>query len=279
MNYRLSPSDLTFLYDGCKHCFVLKVKYGISQPSIPLPSIFSMIASIQKSYYSGRRTEEFCPSLPPGIVKFGEKKVCSKKIQIPDSDSTCYISGRFDIVAELDNGGFAIIDFKTGNPKDEKSAMYSRQLNAYAMALENPEPGALELRPVIHLGLIYFIPGNCELVQEAQQILKGPIQMIPIARDDGQFLDFLAGVVKLLDGPTPKMDPDKCAWCKRHAQILGLSEVQPSAAAILPDELSVPRCPKCGGLMRLVSGKFGEFWSCQSYPNCRGTRNIKEIEA
>ena len=41
MNYRLSPSDLTFLYDGCKHCFVLKVKHGVSQPSIPLPGIFS----------------------------------------------------------------------------------------------------------------------------------------------------------------------------------------------------------------------------------------------
>jgi hypothetical protein len=51
MNYRLSPSDLTFLYDSCKHCFVLKVKHGISQPSIPLPGVFSVISALQKDYY------------------------------------------------------------------------------------------------------------------------------------------------------------------------------------------------------------------------------------
>ena len=69
MNYRLSPSDLTFLYDGCKRCFVLKVKHGIAQPSIPIPAIFSTIGSLQKEYYSGKRTETFCEALPPGIVK------------------------------------------------------------------------------------------------------------------------------------------------------------------------------------------------------------------
>jgi hypothetical protein len=55
VNYRLSPSDLTFLYDGCKRCFVLKVKHGVSQPSISLPSIFSLIAYLQKEHYSGKR--------------------------------------------------------------------------------------------------------------------------------------------------------------------------------------------------------------------------------
>ena len=57
-DYKLSPSDLTYLYDGCKHCFVLKVKHGIQQPSIGLPAVFSTIAGLQKDYYSGKRTEE-----------------------------------------------------------------------------------------------------------------------------------------------------------------------------------------------------------------------------
>ncbi|UCF79835.1 MAG: topoisomerase DNA-binding C4 zinc finger domain-containing protein [Candidatus Eiseniibacteriota bacterium] len=25
--------------------------------------------------------------------------------------------------------------------------------------------------------------------------------------------------------------------------------------------------------MQLKKGKFGEFWSCVSFPSCRGTRN------
>jgi len=272
MNYRLSPSDLTFLYDSCKRCFVLKVKHGIQRPSIPLPSIFSVIASLQKNYYSGRRTEEFCPALPPGVVKFGEKKVSSKTIQPPGCKSTCYISGRFDIVAELDKGGFAVLDFKTGNPNDEKSALYARQLNAYAIALENPEPGALELRPLTHLGLIYFTPESCELMPEGQQILKGPTQWIPIRRDDDQFLRFLREVIDLLDGPMPKVGPDTCDWCKYSNLIGDVCEAQPDAANLSRGEVSIPRCPKCSELMRLKTGQYGEFWSCQNFPSCKGTR-------
>ena len=46
LNYKLSPSDFSFLYEGCKRCYHLKVVHNISQPSIPLPSIFSKIASL-----------------------------------------------------------------------------------------------------------------------------------------------------------------------------------------------------------------------------------------
>jgi len=116
MDYRLSPSDLMFLYDGCKYCFVLKVKHGISHPSIPIPGVFSIIASLQKNHYSGKRTEEFCQQLPPGTVRFGEKQVRSALVRFDDVESTCYISGRFDVVVEFDDGSYGVIDFKTGNP-------------------------------------------------------------------------------------------------------------------------------------------------------------------
>lgn len=33
-------------------------------------------------------------------------------------------------------------------------------------------------------------------------------------------------------------------------------------------------CPKCGGILMRRSGKFGEFWGCSEYPQCRYTRNI-----
>ena len=46
MNYKLSPSDLTFTYEGCKRCFYLKVVKNVTPPSIPLPSIFSKMASL-----------------------------------------------------------------------------------------------------------------------------------------------------------------------------------------------------------------------------------------
>lgn len=221
-NYKINPSDLTFLYDGCKYCFVNKVKYGIAQPSIPIPGVFSTIASLQKEYYSDKRTEVFCPELPPGTVKYGEKRVQSKPISFEGMESTCYITGRFDIVIQYDDGTYAVVDFKTANPNEEKSAMYGRQLHAYTYALENPEQGALSLSPISTLGLLYFMPDKCGLVsgEQIRQILEGNLQWVEIRRKDDDFLKLLRDIVVLLDGETPPPDPVNCDWC-RYRKLIG----------------------------------------------------------
>ena len=42
-----------------------------------------------------------------------------------------------------------------------------------------------------------------------------------------------------------------------------------------PSEVAknVPFCPRCGNLLRKKNGKYGEFWGCRSYPECRFTKN------
>ncbi|MFC1958865.1 hypothetical protein ACFLV6_03010 [Chloroflexota bacterium] len=90
MNYKLSPSDLTFQYEGCKRCFYQKVVDNISQPSIPLPSIFSKIAGLLKNHYDGKPTNELHVDLPPGTVSYGEKWVRSQTIELPGHKDTCY---------------------------------------------------------------------------------------------------------------------------------------------------------------------------------------------
>lgn len=38
-----------------------------------------------------------------------------------------------------------------------------------------------------------------------------------------------------------------------------------------------PQCPKCRkSLMEIRTGPRGQFWGCQQFPECRGTRNIPE---
>ena len=32
-------------------------------------------------------------------------------------------------------------------------------------------------------------------------------------------------------------------------------------------------CPDCGGKMISRKGKFGVFWGCKNYPQCKGTRD------
>ncbi len=272
MDYKFSPSDLTFLYDSCKHCFVLKVKHGVSQPSIPLPGIFSIISSLQKNHYSGKRTEEFCPQLPPGVITLGEKRVQSAQIGFADLESTCHIAGRFDIVATLDDGSYAILDFKTGNPSEEKAEMYARQLHAYALALENPAEGQLALAPISRLGLLYFTPDDCQYIGNARQALTGQMTWVEIERNDAQFRSFLRDIVSLVDGPIPVADPDHCDWCQYRSRITGLAGTGTAGMQEPRGDIIAPSCPRCGGLMKLRRGSRGEFWGCVNYPSCRGTR-------
>lgn len=222
MNYKLSPSGLTFLYEGCKRCFYLKTKYNIAQPSIPLPAIFSKIAGLLKEYYDGKRTDKLHEDLPPGIVKYGEEFVKSDRFDIPRHNDTCFIYGRFDIVIEFDDGSFGIIDFKTGNPKSEYSDLYSRQLHAYAYALENPSPNSIKLSPVSFLGLLYFYPSKVSQENVEWLSYDSKISLIEIKKNDQNFLKFIEEVLGLLESKKlPPSDP-QCYWCKYGTQIRNL---------------------------------------------------------
>ena len=273
MIYKLSPSELTYLYDGCKFCFWLKVKHGISQPSMPMPGIFSAIAGLQKGFYADKRTEEFCKELPPGIVHLGEKKVESIPINGGDSEIQCYIKGRFDAVVKFDDGSYGVIDFKTASPSEEKAEMYGRQLQAYTYALENPAEGALRLSPITKLGLLFFEPDEFNQIDIENQSFNGKLVWIEVARDDAKFIDFLRSVMKILVMESPPDSAADCNWCSYHARMKSFASAA-SGTVEKPKDTNAPLCPKCNGSMRLRNGKNGQFWGCIKYPDCRGTRDF-----
>ena len=219
MNYKLSLSDLTFSYKGCKRCFYLKVVNRIAQPTIPLPSIFSRIAGLLKDHYDGKPTSELHGDLPSGVVSLGEKYVRSEVIQLPNHEATCYINGRFDIVLSFDDGSYGVIDFKTSNPNSESSNMYSRQLHAYAYALEHPAPGKLALSPVTKLGLLYFYPDN--ITQQSIDRLNygAEIVWVEVEKDEQGFLSFIDKVLDVLELPEAPGRPPSCQWCGYTAKL------------------------------------------------------------
>lgn len=213
MNYRLSPSDLTFLYDGCKRCFYLKMIHGISQPSIPLPSIFSQIAGLLKNYYDGKHTGELHIALPPGVVSYGEQWVRSEIIQLPNHSATCHISGRFDIVVSFEDATYGVIDFKTGNPNMEWKSLYSRQLHAYAYSLEHPAPNALALSPVTRLGLLYFYPTAVSQQCIEHLSYEAEITWIEVEKNEQTFLEFMDEVLDVLESSEAPQCSPNCQWC------------------------------------------------------------------
>ncbi len=213
MNYKLSPSDLTFGYEGCKRCFYLKVVNGISQPSIPLPSIFSQIAGLLKNHFDGKHTSSLHKALPPGAVILGEKRVKSSIIELPTHKDTCYISGRFDIVVSFDDGSYGVIDFKTGSPSKESANLYKHQLQAYAYALEHPAPRALTLSPISKLGLLYFYPSEVNQSSIKRLSYRADIHWIEVENDEDSFLRFIDDVMRILELPEPPEHSPTCQWC------------------------------------------------------------------
>jgi hypothetical protein len=91
--------------------------------------------------------------------------------------------------------------------------MYSRQLHAYAYALEHPAPGRLSLSPVTKLGLLYFYPENVSQKTIQRLNYEAEIKWVEIPKDEEGFLSFLDGVVGILELPeAPEHSPD-CQWC------------------------------------------------------------------
>lgn len=212
--YKLSPSDLTFLWDECPRCFYLKVVMGIGRPPMAFPSIFSNIDLLMKKMFSGKRTEEMLPHLPPGQVLFNGKWVESTPIQFASSPASCFVRGIFDSVLQFDDGSYAVIDFKTSQPNPKHIEFYGRQLRAYAYALEHPAPGKLALGPISRLGLLCVEPIDIDRDDTGRIRYIGDVTWLEVPRAEESFMAFLESVCRVLAAPQPPPPAEKCPFCK-----------------------------------------------------------------
>jgi hypothetical protein len=150
----------------------------------------------------------------------------SEPIQLTSHNVTCFISGRFDIVVEFDDKTYGVIDFKTGAPNEEYLALYSRQLHAYAYALEHPDKGALGLSPISKMGLLYFFPSKVSQSGIERLLYHADIYWNEVSKNEQGFLGFVKevlGVLESVKGPEPSPG---CQWCSYINKLEGVSSPQ-----------------------------------------------------
>lgn len=273
---KLSPSDFNFLWEQCKRCFYLKVVHNVRQPSMPMAAVFKRIEGLQMKFYDGRRTTELLPGLPPGTIRCGERVVESEPVQ---GAAPWFIYGKIDSLIEFDDGSWGVLDFKTTSITPEKAELYSRQLHGYAYAFENPASSprilkgkAPSLQPIARLGLLCFDPEELELEGSGRQAYRGPVQWVEIPQDRKRFLTFVGEAVRLVSGGLPPPG-EACDWCAyagvmRDGKFAEAPKRAPRAGG--------PPCPQCDAPMVQRSGKYGAFWGCSRYPECRGTRRTED---
>jgi RecB family exonuclease len=138
---------------------------------------------------------------------------------LPNHEDTCYINGRFDVVVSFDDGTYGVIDYKTSKPSKQSANMYSRQLHAYAYALEHPAAGKLSLSPVTKLGLLYFYPDNVSQQSIERLNYEAEITWVEIEKDEEGFLKFVDKVLDVLELPGPPEHSPNCQWCGYNAKL------------------------------------------------------------
>ena len=175
--------------------------------------MFGKMGDLTSNYYMEKSSGELSPTLPVGAVKFREKAVKSIPISFPDSSTQVVLKGRLDAILAFEDGSYGVIDYKTSEATEEKAAFYSRQLSAYAYALENPAPGAFALSPITRLGLFIITPERYEPFRNGEIAFMTKTVWMDIPRDDATFLALLGEIVALLDNPNPPESANDCGLC------------------------------------------------------------------
>ncbi|MDP9342521.1 MAG: PD-(D/E)XK nuclease family protein [Actinomycetota bacterium] len=221
--WKLSPSDLCFLYEECPRCFWLKVASKLPRPRGPFPGVFSLLDSQMKRHFLGTRTEQISSAIKPGVVRRGDRWVRSRPLVVPGHSTTVVLQGRYDTAFEFDDGTFGLADYKMTDPRSDRLVRYSRQLHAYALAAEIPAPGAPTLHPVTQLGLVCVQP--TEMVALGGDVAyRGTPRWVEIPRDDRSFVSLLSRVLDVLESaapPEPSADCTFCDYIGRRALHLG----------------------------------------------------------
>jgi PD-(D/E)XK nuclease superfamily len=222
--YKLSPSDLTFLWDECPRCFYLKYIHAISRPAAPFPAVFGAIDRLMKAQFEGRQASELDPSLPPGLISVTEKWLESVPITLPDHKLTIFLRGKIDALIGFENGSYGIVDFKTSEPKKEQIPFYARQLHAYAYALEHPAPGRLAFSPISRLGLYVEAPHATLAATTSEISFHFRSTWLEVPYNEAGFLEFLGQVLSLLELSDPPPASESCNYCKyrQHAREHGM---------------------------------------------------------
>lgn len=207
--YKLSPSDFAYLYEECKCCYYLKIKHNIQRPQLPFPGVFSALNTRLQGTLIGKNLQELSPFLPEGLVESQEGYVESEVLP----GTNLYIKGKYDLLVKQVDETYLIVDLKISEPKEEKIAKYQTQLQAYHYAFEHPAKG--EPKKITKLGLIIMYPDRVKFAK-GEAFLSFPPKWLEVSTGRGDFLKFMDGVSKLIEGTIPSENPD-CKWCEyRH---------------------------------------------------------------
>ena len=200
----ISPSDLTFSWDGCHRCLWIYYNHSLRVPAF-MPLV-SDLAAMQEKYFAGKSSADLAPVIPAGKVESLGGWVKSTNIEVNGSKTKFAIRGKYDLLMKFEDGTYGIIDCKFQAKDSDKTDLYGPQLEAYAYSLENPAVGAGQ--PVDSMGLLVWNPDHAEA--DGFKIRQ---KYVPVPRDTVRFNALVEDLITMLEGDIPNSGVD-CPTCK-----------------------------------------------------------------
>lgn len=216
---RISPSDLTFGWSGCKRCFWIRYAHGVSHQG-PFPGIVTVLSAKQEGYYKDKHSHDFSPTLPSGTVHSTGKMLESTPIVVDGKPTPFTLGGKYDFLLHYDKGTYGIIDTKVVS-KGDKAEFYWPQLAAYDYILANPKSG--EPRTCETLGLLVWEIRDVAPGAGDEYNVSFNAEYEPVELNRSKFDSFIAEVVRVLMGPQPDA-AEKCSNCGYFGQRTSISQ-------------------------------------------------------
>jgi len=91
----ISPSDLTFSWNGCHRCLWLNYNHGVKAPSF-FPLV-GELSAMQEKHFNGAKSKDLHPEIKPGKVLDRGGWVKSMPITYNSNPSPYAIRGKYDL--------------------------------------------------------------------------------------------------------------------------------------------------------------------------------------
>jgi hypothetical protein len=211
----ISPSHFTFKLTSCERCWWMSTR-GLATPNDIIPAIFRHIDEGMKK---GVTIDHLRALGIPAKATLEIEKVVSMPIPYPALNVQLVVAGKLDKAIELEDGTFAVIDYKTSRPAPGKLKDYFDQLHGYVHCIENPAMG--EGREVTLIGLVVFdaYRGLFTVKPKDGSLLSaqtGVLTYLEAELDRMRFEARLAGVATLAARDDMPPSGSNCSVC-RHA--------------------------------------------------------------
>lgn len=222
-SYKIRASNLSYLFDKCPRCFYLSMSEGIDQP---FSGGHAAISDIERDQTDMLKKAKSLSSLnenfPKGHIVVSKTGSTGSRVETDPFEVNgveVVLSGSYDYVVELaDGSGYAIVTFKTSDPRD--MAQTTRQMNCLAYALEN-DIHEDKRKHITQLGVIVFDPVAFDSGKDFYRWFEAPL-------DQKNFLKEIEQIVKTASAGEPDYtrdnpkNPEKitCGHCERDQKIL-----------------------------------------------------------